>query len=265
MRNTSIMALNLSAVGVMLWLRRASTLAIMEPIAKPPSPVSLIEHSSFQNNPYRNAWGVLVPEIWEETHYIDVTVHWSVDEGCLAAAEKCVDAVEQQLTSRKRQHFSRNVIKECIASSMESFVTFCSLHLRPNAFKARLVCGRSATSARCPRWHVDQVPLRYIQSFIGPGCQYVECAGLLESLALLPSEQELEGGMGDFDTSSSLHDYVNRIAQRHPESVHLVPEGDAAILIGNEWPDHTLKPCVHKSPSGLMPWDGRVLFTIDVM
>lgn len=250
------------ACFILILIDRVSALTNAGPITKQNSAATLIEHSRFRSDQVRNAWRVLVPAIWEKSHGIDVTVHWSFDEECSAAAEKCVDAIEKKLTPQQRLAFSRSIVKENIATSMESFVAVCANNLRPKAFKARLVCGRSASSAKCPRWHVDQVPLRYIQSFIGPGCQYLECNEPFANFALRPSNREIEDD--DSDTST-LHDYCDRLVQRHPEFLYQVPEGDAVILTGNEWPGNHVDPCIHKSPSGLMPWDGRILFTIDVI
>lgn len=264
MRNVT--TFNFRAVVLMLLIQKTHTLATLKPIATPPPTATLIEHSFSQDKQNRNAWGLLVPTILERERYIDVSVHWLLDEGCCSAAEQCVSAIEQQLTSQKRRSLPRNLIKESIALSMESFVAFCSgHHLQPNGFKARLVGGRGTTSAKCPRWHVDHVPARFIQSFIGPGCQYLECTGPLANFPHRSSNLGSSDDVNDSDSSSLLHDYVEILVQRHPDCVHQVPEGDAVILIGNEWPNNILPPCVHKSPSGLMPWEGRILFTIDTV
>ncbi|GAX20202.1 hypothetical protein FisN_12Hh047 [Fistulifera solaris] len=217
-----------------------------------------------------NVWDILVPAMWENERYLDVTVHWALDEGCYLAAEKCVAAIKEQLPIHKHRAWvpRKDAVKKNIASSMQSFVTYCSEHLYqapPQGFKARLVCGRGISSAKCPRWHVDQVPVRYIQALVGPGCQYLDCQGPLMKLNETTEEDDDQPNNAEEDTSSSLHDYVERLVQRHPEYVQQTREGEAVILVGNEWADRTAHPCIHKSPSGLMPWNGRILFTIDVV
>jgi hypothetical protein len=250
----------------MLLLVRSSAFSmIQEPLTKSLSAATLLKSPAEAAK--RNVWEVLVPAMWENERYLDVTVHWTSDEGCFLAAEKCVAAIQEQLPIYKRLAWvpRKDDVKKGLASSMQSFVAFCSEHLLlPKGFKARLVCGRGVSSAKCPRWHVDQVPVRYIQTLVGPGCQYLDCQGPLMNLNEITEEDD-QPNNAEENTSSSLHDYVDRLIQLHPEYVKQTREGDAVILVGNEWGDRTVQPCIHKSPSGLKPWDGRILFTIDVI
>jgi hypothetical protein len=269
MRRRQLSVVKRVLLGMLLLLqsRTSAFSMIQEQLTKPLSAATLLKQPS--ENAKRHLWEILVPAIWENERYLDVTVHWTRDEGCWAAAQKCVATIDGQLPIHKRLAWvsRKDAAKESLASSMQSFVTFCCEHLHhpPQGFKARLVCGRGVSSAKCPRWHVDQVPVRYIQALVGPGCQYLDCQGPLMNLNEITEEDEDEPNKAGEDTSLSLHDYVDRLVQLHPEYVQQVPEGDAAILVGNEWADRTIERCIHKSPSGLMPWDGRILFTIDVV
>jgi hypothetical protein len=59
-------------------------------------------------------------------------------------------------------------------------------------------------------------------------------------------------------------------------TVHQAAQGEAVMLIGNRWSelaisqsqsdnDANLAAAIHKSPDQLMPWQGRVLLTMDVL
>lgn len=50
---------------------------------------------------------------------------------------------------------------------------FQSLLPSYSQFKARIVSTRGTSGTKCPRYHVDHVPMRWVQSLVRPGCDYV--------------------------------------------------------------------------------------------
>lgn len=124
-----------------------------------------------------------------------------------------------------------------IANSLRLFEEFCWETFRPeliHRFRARIVGTRGKQGTKCPKWHTDYVPVRWIQSLVGPGC----C---------------IRG-----DRSRETH----------------TATGKAMVLPGQYWNDclqrdlkkqsRTTSAVVHKSPDLRFPWQPRLLLTIDM-
>lgn len=138
--------------------------------------------------------------------------------------------------------------------------------------KARIVASRGPIGTKCPRWHLDHVPVRQILSLVGPGCVYIP-----ESLA--SSRKKMSDNAGAFVDRKALNHIdiddtvmANRIiVPNETGAVHASP-GDAVVLMGREWDtvdddvvtsEEVLHAAAHKSPS-LSPFEGRVLLTVDL-
>jgi hypothetical protein len=94
---------------------------------------------------------------------------------------------------QQRRYFERQQRqRRQLAASMQYFTAFCHQHLdndigssssehhQQHEFTARLVASRgAATSIKCPLWHQDHVPIRWIQALTGPGCQYIDPADIV--------------------------------------------------------------------------------------
>lgn len=131
--------------------------------------------------------------------------------------------------------------------------------------KARIVATRGFTGAKCPRWHLDHVPFRYIQSLVGPGCEYVIGEKGLRRDAL--------NGLDLVDIPVK---QLNALMVDEVEAdIRQAQEGQAILLMGKAWAKQqnregscksnaALSACVHKSPE-LKPWEGRVLLSMDVV
>lgn len=140
--------------------------------------------------------------------------------------------------------------------------------------KARIVSSRGPIGTKCPRWHLDHVPVRLIMSLVGPGCVYIperlssgkERASGRDSPGVFVDREALNGLELD-DTARA-----NRIIVPSEEgAVHSAP-GDAIVLMGREWDTtddnatdakEVLHAAAHKSPS-LGLFEGRVLLTVDL-
>ena len=173
---------------------------------------------------------------------LDVTVEWTSCPGSDIAAA-CDDAARRWMNqAHKRDPFA----EDNLSHAMQAYVSFCHEHLNDenSRFKARIYSARgSAAAAKCPNWHIDHVPVRWIQSFVGPGCQYVVPSGPEQ-------EQELV--------------QANKNKNAAPPQAVQVEEGQGVLVLGKTWPGPET-PVWHRSPQGLQPWQGRVLFTMDVV
>lgn len=92
---------------------------------------------------------------------------------------------------------------------------------------------RALTSPMCPRFHVDNVPLRLITTYAGPGSEYVP-------------EQEV--ARTALSTGYAAVDKVMRLNA-----------GDVALFKGERWEGNEGAGVVHRSPSG----PPRLLLTLD--
>lgn len=127
--------------------------------------------------------------------------------------------------------------------------------------KARIVSSRGCIGQKCPRWHVDHVPLRLVASLTGPGCVYI------------PHENEIKypesvnrTALNGLDIEDS-NEANNLICPRHQSEVVVSAKvGDAVFLMGRSWEslDSDVKAAPHMSPA-LKAGQPRVLLTVDVV
>ena len=108
---------------------------------------------------------------------------------------------------------------------------------------AKMTCTRGKEGTKCPRWHNDNVPIRWVQALIGPGCDYVA------------SEEGV-----DRDAPIRMDGGVCRRVNEATADVRQGRTGEAIVLGGFQGFD---KAAFHKSPT-LRFMEGRVLLTIDV-
>lgn len=194
----------------------------------------------------RNPWLALVPATpWTEV--LDVSIEFvDAHDGASRMAEAC---------------FSPNKKKEIIPQLEQSFSVFQQLvqDMCPTIpdlrYKARIVASRGPRGKKCPRWHLDHVPVRWIQSLVGPGCDYVVGERGINRNAL--------NGLDLVDVP--VHELNNMMVSEHDADVRHGEEGEAVALVGKgrNKGSTSVGACVHKSPE-LHPLEGRVLLTVDV-
>ncbi|WP_455887226.1 DUF1826 domain-containing protein [Pseudomonas rustica] len=93
---------------------------------------------------------------------------------------------------------------------------------------------RVLTGPMCPRFHVDNVPLRLLTTYAGPGSEWLR-------------EQESPRG--------ELH-----IAETPVDNIQQLRVGEVAVLKGEKWQGNEGAGLVHRSPSGQQ---GRLLLSLD--
>lgn len=145
-------------------------------------------------------------------------------------------------------------------------------------FKARIVSSRGPVGQKCPRWHVDHVPIRLVLSLIGPGSVYIpfyhEQKWLSKNGKLLINRRALNN-LDEEDSKKA-----NKIILPFGEDDVVVQKaiaGDAVLMMGKAWEDdndedqdlpvqtnYAIKALVHKSPD-LGADEARVLLTVDVL
>lgn len=93
---------------------------------------------------------------------------------------------------------------------------------------------RVLTGPMCPRFHVDNVPLRLLTTYVGPGSEWL---------------REQESPRGELHT-----------AQISVDNIQHLHAGEVAILKGEKWQGNEGAGLVHRSPSGQQ---GRLLLSLD--
>ena len=151
-------------------------------------------------------------------------------------------------------------------SYFQHYVSFASGGVARKC-KARIVASRGPIGTKCPRWHLDHVPVRLIMSLIGPGCDYIPESISPHATNNVYVDRHALNGL-DMDDSAR----ANRIIVPDDNGVVHSKVGEAVVLMGREWDtvgeasdgdNGILHAAAHKSPD-LSPFEGRVLLTVDL-
>jgi len=243
---------------------------------------------------HTEAWQeALVPRPWEMNNpharggrrVVDVSTQWdSQREGTFTVAARLL---QQALPAgRGTDEATAVLLHTDLAASLQAFVDFLERHLPPpqhhNAeddgnlrLSARLVATRGTAGTKCPQWHVDHVPVRWIQSLAGPGCLWVQDNGDDDDKSAICWDRinalDDDDDDGVLDPKNAAADNRNALLIDARRSVvRQAKPGEAVLLLGSEWNgEHAAtmvrRPAVHKSPEIRWPWQGRVLLTMDVV
>jgi hypothetical protein len=194
------------------------------------------------------------PELWRRNvQDVDRYMEWNSNANLTDIAQRWLD------TAPTNTHGMREAeeIRGEIIGMMETFMNLCQDSFSDNSglsFSGRLLATRGSASTKCPLWHTDHVPVRWIQALDGPG---VEVASQVDWEGFqLEREDEDEDVAEGVDVDRSV--FVKQHWQSEP--------GQAVVLVGNRWTEWTgesLQPAVHKSPK-IWPWQSRVLLTMNV-
>ena len=178
---------------------------------------------------------------------------------------------------------------ERLAWSLEFFRDFVTQELRSNivksgslpnpntTFKARIVATRGAGGTKCPQWHIDHVPLRWIESLVGRGCEVVLNSGTDDSSSQDGINWSAINGLDNDDVADVVEDRNKKLVDSKIADIYCAQQGEVMLLVGNRWDEfakvkseskdnaRSTHPAVHKSPSPIPFWEGRVLLTQDVV
>jgi hypothetical protein len=242
--------------------------------------------SSFFTDDKKNPFEVIVPPLFASGasgNGVDVTVNWN---GSNDNPRHVAQHVLSQIITKKAAATTRSqemkVMEDYLTTCLSEFQSFCEEHLllssgvkNNNYYQIRLVATRGAAATKCPQWHLDHVPLRWIQSLVGPGCEYVDGNEGIHWNRI--NGGRLEGGDDDDDdavVTASVNDRNAQLVDTKTATIRRADTGEALILIGNQFSDYAkdkhgagrevLSPVVHKSPTIPM-WQGRVLLTQNIL
>lgn len=150
-----------------------------------------------------------------------------------------------------------------LKEALSYYQDYVSFAFGARSCKARIVASRGPVGTKCPRFHLDHVPVRLIMSLVGPGCDYIpEHKG--------DSSNVDRSALNTLDLDDSIR--ANRIIVPDEKFVVHSKVGEAVVLMGREWDTvdeagnddiGILHAAAHKSPS-LSPFEGRVLLTVDL-
>ncbi|ALM53642.1 DUF1826 domain-containing protein [Halomonas huangheensis] len=102
---------------------------------------------------------------------------------------------------------------------------------------------RLLDAAMCPRFHCDNLPVRLVTTYVGPGSEWLPEAGINRAGLGAPSSDKPE-------------------VLRDPQAIQQLQSGDLALLKGSGWIGNEASGLVHRSPA-LVSGQKRLLVTMD--
>ena len=219
-------------------------------------------------------WSQLLPPIWNsEARGVDVSVTCTINAnddfiGFEVAAEELLQKCGVRAKKCPQDEFVNGCSEQLILcfkaykNVVERFYADCKsdndnevIGIRyPVKFKARIVSSRGSVGVKCPRWHVDHVPVRLLCALKGPGVCYVPNSKDYSARNISNSSDDVSTVNGNYAILRDTHfDQVN--------------PSEIAILAGKVWEVESkskVKAVIHKSPN-ILPFIGRVFLSIDVI
>eukprot|EP00816_Leptocylindrus_hargravesii_P009897 CAMPEP_0196809132 /NCGR_PEP_ID=MMETSP1362-20130617/9103_1 /TAXON_ID=163516 /ORGANISM="Leptocylindrus danicus, Strain CCMP1856" /LENGTH=308 /DNA_ID=CAMNT_0042183719 /DNA_START=76 /DNA_END=1002 /DNA_ORIENTATION=+ len=233
----------------------------------------------------RDSWTKIVPSFINNNHRgLDVSITFqNATFGALEMVERCFVDNDIYLSAEQRRvvmHyleeyfaiFQRVYETGCAKSSMNN--TRNDEQVRYYTYKARIVSSRGAIGGKCPRWHVDHVPVRLLSALVGPGVCYIPHTSSNGDNALL--DLDVLNASDDVDTNAANRAIMKARFDSSNGGVKVkhAATGDAILLLGKSWESKVgdvddsvmiqSKCCIHKSPI-IAPFVGRVLLSVDVL
>ena len=215
----------------------------------------------------------------KEVDGIDVTVEFTNPmQGAKDMIHQIVFANSTTTPQWEMDQFQQEIIQNELVVLFHEFQRLaltCPNRINTNTTtlgcKARIVSSIGNSGTKCPRWHIDHVPIRLVTSLYGPGCVYIPHESeqnnntrLLNRHALNHLEEE------DSQIANSI--IVSNSHLENEKFITYSKTGDAVYLMGSSWKKsnhnnnnkNTIRPVAHKSPI-MKPNQGRVLLTVDML
>ncbi|WP_336334172.1 DUF1826 domain-containing protein [Pseudomonas putida] len=149
------------------------------------------------------------------------------------ADQRVIDVDEQQmpvLTDLLREAADLHGYQAFVADVAWLVAAYtCLVGARRVGLRLRVLAG-----PMCPRFHVDNVPLRLLTTYAGPGSEWL---------------QEQAGPRGELHTM-----------QPSVDNIQHLQAGEVAVLKGEKWQGNEGAGLVHRSPSAQQ---GRLLLSLD--
>ncbi|KAL3923635.1 MAG: hypothetical protein SGILL_001546 [Bacillariaceae sp.] len=141
-------------------------------------------------------------------------------------------------------------------------------------FKCRLVATTGTSGAKCPQFHIDHVPVRWIQSFVGPGVELVVGNKGVRWGAFSHMDDDDGDEDEDEDVFWTPQQRNEQLVDGKAANIYSAQPGEAVLMLGSEWnqisaqassaTSSAVDPVVHKSPE-LPESQSRVLLTQDIV
>ena len=151
-------------------------------------------------------------------------------------------ALEQELYKRLPGH----VLRQAFIDDVIILADMVTCLLGAKAVGLRLC---TASSATCPRFHVDRLGCRLITTYCGPATEWLDNSAIDRS-------KMGRGAAGRADKESGLYGDVS--------SIRKLSAGDVALLKGEDWPGNEGRGVVHRSPT-LPAKQKRLFLTMDAI
>jgi hypothetical protein len=214
-----------------------------------------------------NPWLSLVPPLPRDGRGFDISIEWSIHDDTTRVAkyiiEQCIQEIPKTSICGTSSLRDARAIQH-LACSLSSFRTFVSQELLLSSlanksgggqvrFKARINASRGSHGTRCPKWHIDHVPVRWIESLVGRGTEVIAASN---------------GGV-QWQSDAGYRLVVDSTLI----DIHRATEGEAILLVGNRWNEFAIdgmdilepvQAAVHKSPAPIPVGEGRVTLTQDI-
>ncbi|KAL3937520.1 MAG: hypothetical protein SGBAC_007394 [Bacillariaceae sp.] len=226
------------------------------------SPYSIFTPSKVSNDWERFSPPLLPNPFRRQDQQYSAATEWDPNDiDPSLAAEQAAMQLMNQLSPDSS--LDRQLLK-VLQSYLLDFYQFCDNNLDDDnnnfRYKARMVASRGGSRISCPLWHVDHVPVRWIQALAGQGCEFIQ------------SEDGINWGAFD-DSDDDVHmspEEQNRLrVDLNVASVYQTQTNQVALLVGDRWNEFSsqqlLKPVVHRSPTSIPIWESRLLLTQDVV
>ena len=192
----------------------------------------------------------VLPRIFEETINIAVMQRRLPADVALSAAAQCQierpwqfswlgapdDSLVEELKRRAPQPEAANALINDIVSVAQAVA--CLFDTETLGIRLRILA-----EAMCPRFHCDNLPVRLVTTYLGPGSEW------------LPEAAVNRDGLG------APHPDRPEIVL-NPDAVQTLKAGDIALIKGSGWEGSERSALVHRSPS-LILGQKRLLLTID--
>ena len=148
--------------------------------------------------------------------------------------------------------------------SIETFQQVCLTSLDNVAtYKIKVNALWESHGTKCPAWHTDNVPMRWLQTFVGEGSNYLSPEEAATNDCILQIFERM-GRNATFEWKDEMVEKsgLKVLTPKHP--------GEPIIFVGNRWSVSkkrempNLMPVLHRSPNNIPKNQGRVLLTLDV-
>lgn len=182
-----------------------------------------------------------------------INIRWK-DNTPTAAIDTAKDVIQQLNANLPIE--TETILVDALGSYLKEFSDFCQENLVGcKEFTVKIVASCGSSGTHCPKWHMDYVPVRWIQSLVGPGCDFLT---------------SYEGVHWNQVNNRLVDDIDKDIA-----TVYSVSEQEAVLLVGHRWSEfhrtrkkkeemQSFNPVIHRSPSNIPLLQHRLLLTQDV-